>query len=457
MEPTSSPHMPSSPHRTVAAISLSTIGLLMLATAASGASPGPGSGDVAASPCWADTPSVVGSIEHPTGVMPSPTSKRYGNDVAFVRTSGTNDSLYAPLAPFACSRHVSSLLVPTTPAGPTVELAMAAPASIKVSPSALAGPWSMTALEGAEGIAAGNGMFVAVGETGYPPQAAAWSSTDGRTWELARMTDASVGSGLTQVSATDDGFVALGAESGLYGAATERVEAWYSADGQTWERATVKKPARSRFQVVASGLADGPAGSLALGTFIGQDLAGQRLWRTRDDRTWQPAKLPKVSNPVWDAVVSYPKGYLLLGQSGRGMASNWRSVDGLTWKRVKDTPRLFDVAVGEGGTLAGIGYKHIYRSPKGLRAWEKALTRPTAWRVGGSNAFSFVEWDGSGFVVPGNDFSGCVPSTDECHTNPLLVSVCHLAVSTHDHADAEDLVMEPSDDVRERGLVARCR
>lgn len=348
MEPTSSPHMPFSRHRTLAAISLSAIGLLMLATGASGA---------------------------------------------------------------------------TAAADPTVEPAMAAPASSKVSPSALARPWSMTARKGAEAIAAGNGLFVAVGHRGNPPQAAAWWSADGRAWEPARLTRASVGSGLTQVSATDDGFLALGVESGLYGAAKERVQAWYSADGRTWARATVKLPAKSGYQAVASGLAAGPAGSLALGTFVGQDIAGQRLWRRGSDGTWRPATLPRVSNPVWDAVVSYPRGYLLLGQSGRGVASNWRSVDGRTWKRVKDTPRLFDVAVGDGGTLVGIGYKHIYRSPKGLRAWEKALTRPTSWRVGGSNAFSFVEWDGSEFVVPGNDFSGCVPNTDECHTNPLLVSV----------------------------------
>ena len=366
---------------------------------------------------------MVGSIEHPTGVIQNPTSKRHANDMGFVRPSGMHDSLYEPLTPFDCSRHVGSLLGQTTAADPTVEPEMTAPASSKVSPSALAETWSMTALEGAEAIAAGNGVFVAVGQTRYPPQAAAWWSVDGRTWELARLTGASVGSGLTQVSATDDGFVALGAESGLYGAERERVEAWYSADGQTWERATVKKPAKSGFQAVASGLADGPAGSLALGTFIGQDLGGQRLWRAGEDGTWRPATLPKVSNPVWDAVVSYPKGYLLLGQSGPGNASNWKSVDGLTWKRVKDTPRLFDVAVGEGGTITGVGYKDIYRSTKGLRSWEKTLTRPASWRVGGSNAFSWVEWDGSEFVVPGNDFSGCGPGTDECHTNPLLVSV----------------------------------
>jgi len=359
MEPTSSSHKPCSPHRTVAAISLSTIGLLMLAAGASGASPG---------------------------------------------------------------LHVGGLLVPNAAAVPTVEAEMAAPASSEVSPSARAQPWSMTARKGAEAIAAGNGMFVAVGHRGDPPQAAAWWSADGRAWELARLTRASVGSGLTQVSATDDGFVALGAKSGRYGAAKERVEAWHSADGRTWERANVKKPAKSGYQAVASGLADGPAGALALGTFIGQDLAGQRLWRRGGDGTWRLATLPKVSNPVWDAVVSYPRGYLLLGQSGRGVASNWRSVDGLTWKRVKDTPRLFDVAVGRRGTLVGIGFKHIYRSPKGLGAWKKVLTRPTSWRVGGSNAFSFVEWAGSEFVVPGNDFRGCLPNTDECHTNPLLVS-----------------------------------
>ncbi len=103
MEPTSSPHMPFSSHRTVAAISLFTIGLLMLATAASGANPGP---------------------------------------------------------------HVGRLLVPTAAADPTVEPEMAAPASSKVSPSALARPWSMTARKGAEAIAAGNGVFVAVGHRG---------------------------------------------------------------------------------------------------------------------------------------------------------------------------------------------------------------------------------------------------------------------------------------------------
>jgi hypothetical protein len=315
-------------------------------------------------------------------------------------------------------------MAPVVGADPVAEPGSPEAASFAgVTPAALAEPWARTELDGAAAIAGGHGTFVAVGSTGYPEQAAAWSSVDGLAWELAQIADVPVGSSLSQVTATDDGFVALGVESGRHGSSNERVHAWYSTDGRSWERATIKRPAKSSFVAVAVSLADGPAGQLALGSFIGQDLGGQRLWRSDDGHSWQPARLPKVSDPVWDAIVSYPKGYLLLGQSGRGQPSNWKSGDAMTWTRLADTPRMFDVAVGERGTLAGIGYKHIYRSPKGLRSWEKALKRPSSWRVGGSNAFAFVEWDGSEFVVPGNDFSGCGPNTDECHTNPLLVSI----------------------------------
>lgn len=315
------------------------------------------------------------------------------------------------------------LAAPVGGADEAAEPEVPAAEAATVAPSALAVPWTSTPLEGAEAIASGHGRFVAVGSSGHPAQAAAWSSLDGVEWTPADVVDAPVGSSLTQVVATEDGFVALGAESGMYGATKERVRAWYSSDGLGWEPASIVKPARSGLQAVATDLAAGPSGQLALGRFIGQDLGGQRLWRSDDGRSWELAKLPRVADPVWDAVVAHPNGFLLLGQSGNGKASNWRSRDGLTWKRLVDTPRLFDVAVSDGGGLAAIGHKHIYGSPKGLRSWEKALTRPRAWQAGGSNAFVFVEWDGAEFVVPGRDYSGCGPATDECHVNPLLVSV----------------------------------
>ena len=258
---------------------------------------------------------------------------------------------------------------------------------------------------------------------GFPAQAAAWTSTDGLTWDEATVADPPLGSAMTDVVTTEDGFVSFGVESGVYDGTAERAHAWFSADGLEWQEAVVKRPAKAGLQVAVQDLADGPAGQLALGAFIGQDLGAQRLWRTADGQTWERAKLPKSKDRTWSGVVSVPQGYVLLGQSLPGEPYNWRSADGLSWKRLRGTPQLFDVAASDTGTLSGIGYKDIYRSPKGLRSWEKVLTRPKSWKVEGANAFDWVSWDGSQFVVPGRDFSSCLPSSDECERSLLLVSV----------------------------------
>ena len=284
-------------------------------------------------------------------------------------------------------------------------------------------PWAATELDGTQAIASGQGRYVAVGSTGFPAQAAAWTSTDGLTWHETTLAVPLVGSAMTDVVATDDGFVAFGVESGVYDGAAERAHAWYSPDGLEWQEAVVKKPAKGGLQLIPKDLVDGRAGQLALGTFIAQDLGGQRMWRTADGLTWEQAKLPKTRGHTWNGVMSVPQGYLLLGQSLSGEPYNWRSADGVTWKRLRDTPQLYDVAASTTGALTGIGYKNIYQSPKSLRGWEKALTRPKRWKIEGANAFSWVEWDGSEFVVPGRDVSTCMPSSDECERSPLLVSV----------------------------------
>lgn len=307
-------------------------------------------------------------------------------------------------------------------ADPTTEPAAETPGA---SPgiAGLSEPWVASELDGAEAIASGHGRYVAVGSTGFPTQAAAWSSTDGLTWEAADVADPPVGSAMTEVVATADGFVAFGVESVMYDGTAERARAWFSPDGLAWQEAVVKARSKSGLQVIIRDLADGPAGQLALGSFIGQDLGGQRLWRTTDGMTWERAKLPEARGRTWTGVHSVPQGYLLLGTSITGESYDWRSADGVTWKRLRGTPLLFDVAVSDTGALAGIGYMHIHRSPRSLRAWEKVWKRPKSWKVAGANAFEWVDWDGSEFVVVGRDFSTCSPSSDECHRNPLLVSV----------------------------------
>ena len=289
--------------------------------------------------------------------------------------------------------------------------------------ASLSEPWAATEFDGAQAIASGHGRYVAVGSLGSPAQAAAWTSTDGLTWDAATVGDLPIGSAMTDVIATEDGFVAFGVESEVDDRIGKRVHAWSSPDGLDWQSAVVEAPSKSGFQVALNHLADGPAGQLALGTFIGQDRGGQRLWRSADGLTWERAKLPKANGHTWNSIVSVPQGYLLLGQSITGEPYNWHSADGITWERLQGTPQLYDVAVSDTGALVGMGYKDLWRSPRSLLGWRKVMTRPERWKIEGANAFSSVDWDGSEFVVVGRDVSSCIPDSDECERSPLLVSV----------------------------------
>ena len=288
--------------------------------------------------------------------------------------------------------------------------------------ASLSAPWAATELDGAHAIASGHGRYVAVGSTGLPGEAAAWTSTDGLGWEEATVTDPPPDSAMLDVIATEDGFVATGLASMVSERQGAHLVAWHSPDGLEWQEAVVKGQAKSGSQTAIYGLADGPGGTLALG-FRGDSIGTQRLWRTDDGLTWEPTELPEANGHTWNTVVSVPQGYLLLGQSLSGESYNWHSADGLTWRWLRDTPQFYDVAVSGTGVLTGIGYQDIYQSPRSPRGWEKVLTKPKAWQMEGGNAFDWIDWDGSEFVVLGRDVSICRPSSDECERNPLLVSV----------------------------------
>ena len=315
----------------------------------------------------------------------------------------------------------------------TLGLVLLTPA---IAGASLSEPWAHTELDGALAIESGHGRYIAVGSAGAPAQAAAWSSLDGHTWELATVVDPPVGSAMTDVVATEDGFVAFGVESMVDDRIGERVHAWSSADGLEWQDAVVGAPSRKGFQVIAQGLATAPSGQLALAMFRGKGggsgVGAQRLWRTTDGQTWERVALPKTDGQTWGNVVSVPQGFLLLGQSITGEAYNWRSTDGTTWQQLTDTPQLYDVTVSDAGVLLGMGYQDLWRSPKSLRGWRKVMTRPKGWKTEGANAFSAIAWDGSEFVVVGRDVSSCDPG-DDCELNPVLVS---LEGSTWSEADS---------------------
>lgn len=285
-------------------------------------------------------------------------------------------------------------------------------------------------LPGAEAVSAGHGRYVAVGtDSAFPQRPVAWTSTDGITWDPSSIADAGPGSHMVAVTPTSDGFVALGHARDVDGAESNRILAWSSSDGMAWEPATVRRPARRGFAAIVAGLADGPAGQLALGSFTGQDLAGQRLWHAADGQTWEPAALPEVKGTaIWYTVDAVPDGYVLLGQHGpRSGASsgwkpsNWHSTDGVTWQRLSGSPRLTDLTLAPDGTVVGIGGQDVWRSSD-LVEWEKVWSAPTEWALDGGPAFEWVRWASDRFMVTGYDHGACAPQTDECLRFPLLES-----------------------------------
>jgi hypothetical protein len=255
---------------------------------------------------------------------------------------------------------------------------------------------------------------------------------------------------MVAVTPTSDGFVALGYTRKLDGAESSRLLAWYSSDGTKWEQASIERPARRGFDTFPAGLADapagnlahGPAGVLALGSFVGQDLAGQRLWHSADGRSWAPTPLPDVEGAIWNTVVAVPNGYVLTGQhtewrdgEPETILSAWHSTDGVTWAELEGLPSS-TLAAAPDGTVVAIGGTDVWRSTD-LATWEQVWSVPAEWasrsedaafqqRYGARAMFGWVDWAGDRFVLTGRDYGDCGPRTDgagkACMRYPLLES-----------------------------------
>lgn len=295
---------------------------------------------------------------------------------------------------------------------------VSAPASQAHGPDA----WPSTQLEGAHAIIAADGRFVAVGSDGsFPGRAHAWTSTDGVAWQPATVTSAPDGTVMTSVTATDTGFVALGTAMSDPTGGPDRVAAWHSTDGQSWDRATVQRPARRGLGAGVRSVAAGPAGLLALATFFGQEAGPFRLYHSADGEAWAPVPLPGANSATWSGVVAVPDGYLLVGSSRRGRPATFRSSDGQTWQRVTTSPRLLDAAAGADGTIVGIDERRIWSTPD-LVSWQEVPVGPGAADDAVTPALDFLAWDGTQFAVSGISHAGCPENVDECYQRSLLLS-----------------------------------
>ena len=213
--------------------------------------------------------------------------------------------------------------------------------------------WSEADVEVPAGAAEGvlnqavwfDGAYVAVGGLSFDGsfRPAAWTSTDGTSWQLASDLFDTIDSG----SRTNFGFAAFGltvAGDRLLATAAEAAfqHVWSSSDGSTWtpvDDILARRPGGVRVQSLA-----GSDDEIVVATPEPGLLTYNERWTETELRVEtfpSPQAIPFV-----DDVVATPDGWLAVGgqslriagqdRTNRGAA--WTSVDGVTWTEVTRLP-----------------------------------------------------------------------------------------------------------------------
>lgn len=190
---------------------------------------------------------------------------------------------------------------------------------------------AVTALPGVVGWLAG-GSDGAAGEA----DGAVWLSLDGASWERVP-DDGSLGGpgpqALLGVTAGDSGLTAVGVDG-------PSAAAWASTDGRTWTR-------RDLGPGQASGVAGRPGGEVvAVGSGPGDGLDAA-VWRSADALSWARVAGDDLTGPSDQALAAVVAGEELavaVGRSDRGGgddAAAWASGDGTAWGRSAHDENVF--------------------------------------------------------------------------------------------------------------------
>jgi hypothetical protein len=284
------------------------------------------------------------------------------------------------------------------------------------------------------GITAGGPGLVAVGwdERG----AAAWTSSDGETWDRVPQEELGPGT-INDVTAAGPSLVAVGTTDNelarIQGTQSEGPShgvVWTSEDGRTWTRIPDDP--------VIRGAAFGPSDITTGGPGVVAVGAQNAAWFSFDGIAWEPASVPPVPEDVYPGddgrhpqvymtdVASSGNRLLALGTAllkGGGpppeyetwVPTMWTSVDGTSWRDMPVDPEVFPregsidaLTDGPGGFVAvgsdGDG-PAVWRSADGL-GWHRVSSDAFASRValpGRSSAMWSVAASEGGYVAVGVD------------------------------------------------------
>jgi hypothetical protein len=222
---------------------------------------------------------------------------------------------------------------PATPASAASPAPEASPAPTERPPRA--GPRWQRAVPADAGrgfelhdVIAGGPGFIAVGggrprREGADPRALIWLSEDGRQWQATPLFG-DAGSGVVEaITATPDGFVAVGS-----GCCPDRAAVWRSADGFVWERVADSEAlaGATMVDVVSS-----DSGLVAVGCPATLECSGGRVWRSSDGGTsWEVAS---DTTMIPFTVAQTADGFVAAGTDSdlQGRGATATSADGTTW------------------------------------------------------------------------------------------------------------------------------
>jgi hypothetical protein len=257
--------------------------------------------------------------------------------------------------------------------------------------------WSAAHVPDAPGQVAGiarlGDRWIAVGN-GLPDIRSGfiWSSADGRLWEAVQTIEDAA---LYDVIAGDGVVVAVGA--GLDAEMNATAAAWSSTDGTTWDRATVEGPDKASMGSVAST----PDGFIATGD---RRLGDARpIWVASTATSWEALDNDLTDQLLPTDIVAWGDQYALVGASGKSGDQHpfvALSTDGRAWKRTNlsnEEGYASAVAVaGERLVVAGVDYDRLTLWSLTDGAWTPGTYEPSGASI------SALMWDAElGLVAVG--------------------------------------------------------